>query len=120
MSDAAGWIDPALGPTGLQWHGLDADPFLTFLTELSVLWQGPQAAPEELGRRRFGLECQAREQLTLGHQGPTRGTALERLSDLESCDLALILEERQVRMSTRTPEVLRVRKIIETLGLLKN
>ncbi len=100
------------GPVSIQWTGLERQPFLLLSAELIQLWWGPSAPP--LWTQGSGLEVHSRDQLQL-QLSSVKPTLFGRIAELEACDFSLVLEERAVRLSTRTLDAHRLREQLEEL-----
>lgn len=100
------------GPTGMTWIGLEKNPFHLFLAELSQLWWGPAAPP--LWAVGSGLEVFGRDQLALALYSP-KPSLLERITEMEACDMSLVLEERMVCGNLRSGESLELREQTDSL-----
>jgi hypothetical protein len=103
-------------PDNLIWVGLDSSPFSIMVAELMMLWWGPSAPP--LWSLGTGLEAHSREQLSLGLASP-KPSLINRISDMEACDFAFVLEENAVRTQGRSTDALRMREQLESLPYFK-
>lgn len=104
------------GPQGVHWIGLEKNPFHLFLAELSHLWWGPAAPP--FWAVGSSLEVFSRDQLSLGLGSP-KPTLLARISEMEACDLSLVLEERMIRGNLRSTEACDFREQADSLPHFK-
>lgn len=104
------------GPAAVQWMGMESNLFQLILAELALLWQGP--CPPPLWANGSGLEVHGREQLSLGLGSP-KPTLLNRIAEMEACDLGIVLEERVIRANSRMQEGARFREQAEALPYFK-
>ncbi len=104
------------GPVSMQWIALDSHPFSLMIAELAQLWWGPAAPP--LWTIGNGLEVHARDQLTLGLGSP-KPSLIHRIADIESCDVAFVLEENAVRAQGRSADAATFRAQVESLPYFK-
>lgn len=100
------------GPVTLGWVGLESSSFSLMAAELVQLWWGP--APPPMWATGNGLEAHARDQLTLGLGSP-KPSLLSRITEMEACDAAFVLEERACRAHGRGLETQRLREQLDTL-----
>jgi hypothetical protein len=84
--------------------------------ELIQLWWGPCEPP--LWARNDGLETHSRDQLSLDLMS-AKPSLLSRIKDMESFDLAFVLEERSLRAQGRSPEAHRFREQLDQLPYFK-
>ncbi len=103
-------------PAGLQWAALENHPFQLLSAELAELWSGP-AAPA-LWTQGTGLEVHPRDQLSLSLSS-VKPSALSRVGEMDACDLAIIFEERSLRMNGRSAESQRLRAQVDGIAYLK-
>lgn len=100
------------GPVSVSWIGLEASAFSLMTAELVQLWWGPAAPP--LWATGNGLEAHARDQLTLALGSP-KPSLLTRITEMEACDAAFVLEERGLRAQGRSLEAQRLREQLDAL-----
>ena len=103
-------------PVSFQWIGFEANPFQIMVAELVQLWWGPSAPP--IWSNGSGLEAHTRDQLSLSLGSP-KPTILNRIAEMEACDLSFVLEERCVRPAQRTAEAAALRQQLEQLPYFK-
>lgn len=103
-------------PSAVQWAGLENLPFPLMCAELAQLWDGPCTPP--LWTLGSGLEVHPRDQLSLS-LAAVKPTTLSRIAEMDACDLAVVLEERAVRLNGRSLEHQRLRAQVESLGYFK-
>ena len=103
-------------PESLLWIGLEMQPFRLIAAELSELWWGPKAAP--LWTQGSGLEAHSRNQMQF-QLDSVKPSTLSRIAEIEACDLAFVVEERQIRTSGRTTESGRYREQLDALPYFK-
>jgi hypothetical protein len=104
------------GPASVVWVGLEAHPFQLLVAELVQLWWGPSAPP--VWAQGTGLEVHPRDQLSLALVSP-KVSLLSRIQDMESADLAIVLEERTTRSNGRSGEASRFRELLDSLPYFK-
>ncbi|MBU6374946.1 MAG: hypothetical protein KGQ59_03020 [Bdellovibrionales bacterium] len=105
------------GPNQLLWYGWESNAFSLFMGELSLLWWGPSCPPYwGLGT---GLESSLTTQLSLNIPLSDKKMVTNRIHEMESCDLAWVLEERVIRGCQRSPEAQRVRELADANPSLK-
>jgi hypothetical protein len=100
------------GPVSVSWVGLESSAFALMAAELVQLWWGP--APPPLWSVGNGLEAHARDQLTLALGSP-KPSLLTRITEMEACDAAFVLEERKLVAHGRGLEAQRLREQLDTL-----
>jgi hypothetical protein len=100
------------GPISVGWIGLETSAFMLMAAELVQLWWGPAAPP--LWAVGNGLEVHARDQLALALGSP-KPSLLSRITEMEACDAAFLLEERAVRPQGRSLEAQRLREQLDSL-----
>ena len=100
------------GPTAWNWFGLESNPFHLSVAELAQLWWGP--SPPPLWACGSGLEVHPRDQLSLS-LGTFKPSLYSRMSENESCDLAIVMEEKTVRTQGRGCESQRLREQLDQL-----
>jgi hypothetical protein len=100
------------GPVSVSWVGLESSSFSLMAAELVQLWWGP--APPPLWATGNGLEAHARDQLSLGLGSP-KPSLLSRITEMEACDAAFVLEERACRAHGRGLETQRLREQLDAL-----
>lgn len=100
------------GPVSVSWVGLESSSFSLMSAELVQLWWGPAAPP--LWATGNGLEAHARDQLSLGLGSP-KPSLLSRITEMEACDAAFVLEERACRAHGRGLETQRLREQLDAL-----
>ncbi|MGK5083287.1 hypothetical protein WDW37_08265 [Bdellovibrionota bacterium FG-1] len=105
-----------VGPVALSWIGLEASAFSLINAELVQLWWGP--APPPLWVVGNGLEVHARDQLSLALGAP-KPSLMSRITEMEACDAAFVLEERAVRPQGRTLEAQRLKEQLDALPYFK-
>lgn len=88
-------------PRTLSWIGLEASPFKLLAAEMMELWWGPATPP--LWTVGNGLEVQSRDQLSL-NLGTPRTSLVHRLTEIEACEIAFVLEEKLIRGGQRNSE----------------
>lgn len=103
-------------PPTVNWIGLESNTFLLFVSELVQLWRGPSAP--QLWSLGTGLEVHTRDQLTLALGSP-KPSLQNRIAEIESCDIAYVLEERVIRSNSRSPESSAFREQSDTLTYYK-
>ena len=112
-------------PANLDWVGLEQNPFLLMVAELSMLWWGPAAPP--LWTAGTGLESHSREQMSFA-LGQSRApnqlmapklTLHSLIGEIESCELAIVGEEPLIRANGRNLEAQRLREQIEEFPTFK-
>jgi hypothetical protein len=101
-----------VGPVSVNWIGLESSGFLLMAAELVQLWWGPASPP--LWAVGNGLEVHARDQLTLALGSP-KPSLLTRITEMEACDAAFVLEERAIRGQGRGVEAQRLREQLDQL-----
>ncbi len=104
------------GPVHLNWIGLEAQPFLLLQAELVQLWWGPSVPP--LWAIGTGLEVHSRDQLSLALSSP-KPSLLSRISEMEACDLAFVLEEKAIHTHGRSTESASLRELLDSLPYFK-
>jgi len=104
------------GPMSLTWIGMENSSFQLMMAELVQLWWGPAAPP--LWATGTGLEVHSRDQLALDLGAP-KPSLLSRITEMEACDAAYVLEERTIRIQSRTVEGRRFREQVEKLSFFK-
>ncbi|MEK6578677.1 MAG: hypothetical protein AABZ55_05570 [Bdellovibrionota bacterium] len=104
------------GPRHLTWIGTEASPYSLYIVELLQLWWGPACPP--LWTTGTGLETHSREQLPLALNSP-KPSLLNRISEMEACEMAFVLEERSVRTQGRGNESQRFKLQLENLPYFK-
>jgi hypothetical protein len=100
------------GPVSVSWIGLESSTFFLMAAELVQLWWGP--APPPLWAAGNGLEVHARDQLALALGSP-KPSLLSRITEMEACDAAFVLEERPLRAQGRSLESQRLREQLDLL-----
>jgi hypothetical protein len=100
------------GPVTVSWVGLESSSFSLMAAELVQLWWGP--APPPLWATGNGLEVHARDQLTLALGSP-KPSLITRITEMEACDAAFVLEERAHRAHGRGLETQRLREQLDSL-----
>jgi hypothetical protein len=103
-------------PAAIQWAALENLPFPLMCAELALLWEGPATPP--LWTQGVGLEVHPRDQLSLS-LAAVKPTSISRIAEMDACDLAIILEERPVRLSGRGVENQRIRAMVDQLPYFK-
>lgn len=103
-------------PAGMTWIGLESSPFHLMMAELMQLWWG--MSPPPLWSSGSGLEVHTRDQLSL-NLGSPKPSLLSRITEMEACDAAFVLEERIVRLQGRSPQAQHFREQIECLPYFK-
>ncbi|MGZ3688443.1 MAG: hypothetical protein ACXVBW_09095, partial [Bdellovibrionota bacterium] len=104
------------GPVTAHWIALESSPFQLMMAELVQLWWGPAAPP--LWAIGTGLDVHRGEQLALALGSP-KPSVLSRITEMEACDLAVVLEEKIIRGQGRTSEALRFREQADAIPALK-
>ncbi len=104
------------GPVTVNWIGLENSSFLLMASELVQLWWGP--APPPLWAVGNGLEVHSRDQLALALGSP-KPSQLSRITEMEACEAAFLLEERCVRPHGRSLEAQRLREQLDQLPYFK-
>ncbi len=105
-----------LGPPSITWIGLESSYFQLILAELAQIWSGPAAPPFwSVGT---GLEVHTRDQLALALGSP-KPSVLCRISEMEACDAAFILEEQTIRAQGRNANANRFRELLDKLPYFK-
>lgn len=99
------------GPNSVNCIGLESSSFQLMLAELLQLWWGQ--APPPLWAVGNGLEVHTRDQLTLSLGSP-KPSLLSRITEMEACDVAFVLEERSVRAQGRGAEAQRLRDQVDS------
>lgn len=100
----------------VQWVALESDLFSLLCAELTQIWWGPLAPP--LWALGLGLEAHSREQLGLALHS-AKPSLHSRLAEMEACELALVLEEQAVRVSSRTGAAARFKEQLDALPYFK-
>jgi len=104
------------GPVNLSWIGLEGSPFQLMVAELVQIWWGPAAPPFwAIGT---GLEVHTRDQLSLALGSP-KPSLLSRITEMEACDLAFVLEEKPIRPQGRSADSQRLREQLDSLPYFK-
>ncbi len=103
-------------PLSFQWIGFEANPFQVMVAELVQLWWGPSTPP--IWSTGTGLEAHTRDQLSLSLGSP-KPSLLNRIAEMEACDLSFVLEERCVRPSQRSAEAAALRQQLDQLPYFK-
>lgn len=101
---------------GIEWTGFESNPFLILIAELTQLWEKPTAPA--LWVQGIGLNSATKEQLLLGLNS-AKPSSLRRISEIESFDLSILLEEKPIRLSDRSPIATTAREEIEKIPALK-
>ena len=109
------------GPQGspgqpIAWIGTEPSAFQLIVAELMQLWPGPAAPP--LWSVGNGLEVHARDQMSLALGSP-KPSLVSRIAEIESCDAAVVLEERMVRSQGRGCPAQRLREQLDGLPYFK-
>jgi len=104
------------GPSQVTWVGFESSSFQIILAELVHLWWG--ASPPPFWAVGNGLESHTREQMPLALGSP-KPSLLSRISEMEACELALVLEERVTRGSTRSSESARFKEYADRFDYFK-
>ena len=104
------------GPQSVTWIGLEASPFSLMMAELKQIWWGP--APPPYWALGTGLEVHARDQLALA-LASSKPSVISRISEMEACDLAFVLEEQTVRTQGKNIHSVRYREQVEQLPYFK-
>lgn len=99
-----------------NWIGFEAHPFQLMVAELIQLWFGPAAPPA--WSPGTGLEGHSRDQLSLSLGSP-KPTLVNRIAEIEACDLSFVLEERSIRGNGRNTEAAVLRQQLEQLPYFK-
>jgi hypothetical protein len=103
-------------PSSIQWIGLESSAFQLMICELMQIWWGPSAPPFwTIGT---GLEVHTRDQLALA-LGSSKVSVISKITEMEACDGAVVLEEQVVRAQGRNPLAGRLRELLETLPYFK-
>jgi len=113
-----GWVVQC-GPDNLDWVGLETNPFLLLMAELTLLSKRPSAPP--LWTFGSGLESHSREQMSLrlgqqalpGQWMNPKLTLHSLIGETESCDLSFVFEDRMIRSNSRNLEAQRLREQVE-------
>jgi hypothetical protein len=98
------------GPQPVRWIGMEASPFQLMIAELQQLFRGPSQPP--IWAVGSGLEAQLRDQLAFSLGSP-KPSLISRITEVEACDVSVVLEERPVRAQGRSPESSRLREQLE-------
>lgn len=105
------------GPSSLNWIGLESSPFHLMTAELVHLWIAPYKPPFwSIGT---GLEVHASDQLQFQLGTPSQPSVLSRITEMEACDLAFILEESSVSAQSKTYSAKMLKKKCESIPHLK-
>ncbi len=104
------------GPSEMDWVGLESYSFQLLLSELTLLWKGPTAAPLwSLGN---GLEVHQKEQLQMNwtNKAPS---LVRTISEMESAHVAFVSEEKSIRTQAKNAESYLYKKQLEKLPYFK-
>lgn len=104
------------GPPGLHWIALEASPLRLLFAEIMQLWWGPSTPP--LWAQGYGLETLSKDQLSFSLPS-ARPSVFSRISEIESCDLSVVLEERATKSAGRGLDSGRFRSLVEAFPALK-
>ena len=103
-------------PSPLAWTGMESSPFQLMISELTQLWWSPMTPP--LWAVGSGLEAHTRDQLQLALNS-AKPSLLSRISDMEACDVAVVLEEKVIRSQGRNADAARLRAQVDSLPYFK-
>lgn len=103
-------------PPMVEFSGCERNGFLLMVSEMARLWWGP--CPPPLWMLGNALDVHRPEQLAMSWSSP-KPTVASILTEMESCDLAFVLEERAVRGGTRTADGAELRAQTEKSPHLK-
>ena len=104
------------GPVSAAWIGLESSPFLLMLGELVQLWWGP--SPPPLWVIGNGLEVHGRDQLALALGSP-KPSLVSRITEMEACDAAIVLEEKTIRGQGKSIDSQRFRDQLDGIPYFK-
>lgn len=111
--------DGSLARTGsptITWIGLENSAFQLMMTELMQIWWEP--TPPPFWAIGTGLEVHARDQLALALSSP-KPSVVSRISEMEACDGAFVLEEQIVRTQGKSHYSHRYKEQVESLPYFK-